>query len=237
MDPVPVTVVVATRDRADDLRTTLPRHETEVVVVDNGSTDGTVAVLAAEAARRRGAGLPGLRTLRPGRNLGAVARNLGVRAGRTDVVAFADDDSWWEPGAAAGGGPLRGAPGLAVCRADARRRRDGRPEQLDPVCRDMASAPWGRDDDLPGPHVLGFVACATVVRRGPFLASGGFDGVVHFGGEEERVTYDLLDAGWGLAYVEDVVAHHHPSPSRGSAADRRELLQRNALFPPGCAGR
>lgn len=232
MDPVPVTVVVATRDRADDLRTTLPRHETEVVVVDNGSTDDTVAVLAAEAARRRGAGLPGLRTLRPGRNLGAVARNLGVRAARTDVVAFADDDSWWEPGALQRAAVLFAAhPRLAVLAARTLvGAGDGRPEQLDPVCRDMASAPWGRDDDLPGPHVLGFVACATVVRRGPFLASGGFDGVVHFGGEEERVTYDLLDAGWGLAYVEDVVAHHHPSPSRGSAADRRELLQRNALL-------
>ncbi|NYD23742.1 glycosyltransferase family 2 protein [Kineococcus aurantiacus] len=222
------TVVVATRDRAADLRVTLPRHAAEVVVVDNGSTDDTPAVLAAEAARRRAAGEPGLRTLRPGQNLGATARNLGVAAARTEVVAFADDDSWWAPGSLQRAEQLFAEhPRLAVLAA---RTLVGPAEELDPVCLDMASAPWGRAPDLPGPHVTGFVACATVVRRDAFLATGGFDRVVHFGGEEERVTYDLLAAGWGLAYVDDVVAHHHPSPSRGTAQQRRELLQRNALL-------
>ncbi|WP_432544202.1 glycosyltransferase family 2 protein [Kineococcus sp. SYSU DK002] len=226
--PPPVTVVVATRDRAADLGSTLPRHEAEVVVVDNGSTDGTATVVAQEAARRRAAGAPELRSVRPGRNLGATARNLGVRAARTPLVAFADDDSWWAPGALARAAEVFAAhPRLAVLAA---RTLVGPAEELDPVCTDMASAPWGRDPDLPGPHVMGFVACAAVVRREAFLATGGFDRVVHFGGEEERVTYDLLAAGWGLAYVDDVVAHHHPSPSRGTAQSRRELLQRNALL-------
>ncbi|WP_432560913.1 glycosyltransferase family 2 protein [Kineococcus sp. SYSU DK003] len=226
--PPRVTVVVATRDRAEDLRSSLPRHEAEVVVVDNGSTDATASVVADEAARRAGAGLPQLRLIRPGGNLGATARNLGVRAARTPWVAFADDDSWWAPGALDRAADVFEAhPRLALLAA---RTLVGPQQDLDPVCEDMASAPWGRDEDLPGPHVLGFVACATVVRREAFLATGGFDRVVHFGGEEERVTYDLVAAGWGLAYVDDVVAHHHPSPSRGTAQQRRELLQRNALL-------
>lgn len=236
-----VTVVVATRDRAADLRGTLPRHEAPVVVVDNGSTDDTVAVVTAEAARRRAAGAPALRLLRPGTNLGATARNLGARAARTDLVAFADDDSWWAPGALDRAVAVFDAhPRLALLAA---RTLVGPQEELDPVCVDMASAPWGRSPDLPGPDVLGFVACATVVRRDAFLDTGGFDRVVHFGGEEERVTYDLVAAGWGLAHVDDVVAHHHPSPSRGSAQQRRELLQRNALLtawmrrPVGVAAR
>ena len=32
-------------------------------------------------------------------NAGAVARTTGVRHTTTPYVAFADDDSWWEPGA------------------------------------------------------------------------------------------------------------------------------------------
>ena len=224
----PATVVVATRDRGDDLRATLPRHEGPVVVVDNASQDDTPEVVRAETRRRAVAGEPGVRLLQPGRNLGATARNLGAVAAGTELVAFADDDSWWAPGALARAGEVFGAhPRLALLAA---RTLVGEQEDLDPVCEDMASAPWGRSPDLPGPDVLGFVACATIVRREAFLATGGFDDVVHFGGEEERVTYDLVAAGWGLAYVDDVVAHHHPSPSRGSARSRRELLQRNALL-------
>ena len=223
-----VTVVVATRDRAADLAATLPRHEAPVVVVDNGSTDATVAVLRAEGRRRAGAGEPPLRHLRPGGNLGATARNEGARAATTEFVAFADDDSWWAPGALARAvAHLRAHPRVAVLAA---RTLVGPDEHLDPVCTDMASAPWGRRPDLPGPDVLGFVACAVVVRRDAFLGVGGFDDVVHFGGEEERVTYDLVADGWDLVYVDDVVAHHHPSPHRGDPADRRLLLQRNALL-------
>ncbi|WP_432482082.1 glycosyltransferase family 2 protein [Kineococcus esterisolvens] len=223
-----VTVVVATRDRADDLRTTLPRHEAPVVVVDNGSTDGSVEVVRAESQRREGAGLPPLRLLQPGRNLGATARNLGVRAARTELVAFADDDSWWAPGALARAAEVFAAhPRMALLAA---RTLVGPAEDLDPICTDMASAPWGRSPDLPGPDVMGFLACTAVVRREAFLSAGGFDDVVFFAGEEERLTYDLVAAGWGLAYVDEVVAHHHPSTSRSPAHVRRELLGRNELL-------
>ncbi|WP_337062896.1 glycosyltransferase family 2 protein [Kineococcus sp. G2] len=226
--PEDVTVVVATRDRAEDLSRTLPRHEGPVVVVDNGSGDGSVDVVRVEARRREQRALPPLRLLQPGRNLGATARNLGVRAARTPLVAFADDDSWWEPGALARASEVFAAhPRLALL---AGRTLVGPEEELDPICADMASAPWGRSPDLPGPDVLGFLACAAVVRREAFLAVGGFDDVVFFAGEEERVTYDLVAAGWGLAYVEDVVAHHHPSVSRSPAHVRRELLGRNELL-------
>ncbi|WP_308220317.1 glycosyltransferase [Kineococcus sp. TRM81007] len=226
--PEDVTVVVATRDRAGDLSRTLPRHEGPVVVVDNGSSDGSVDVVRAEAARREQRGLPPLRLLQPGRNLGATARNLGVRAARTELVAFADDDSWWEPGALARAVEVFAAhPRLALL---AGRTLVGPAEDLDPICTDMASAPWGRSPDLPGPDVMGFLACTAIVRREAFLAAGGFDDVVFFAGEEERLTYDLVAAGWGLAYVEDVVAHHHPSVSRSPAHVRRELLGRNELL-------
>ncbi|WP_369054058.1 glycosyltransferase family 2 protein [Kineococcus terrestris] len=225
---LPVTVVVATRDRAEDLRRSLPRHEAPVVLVDNGSRDGTVEVARAEGRRRREEGLPPLVVLEAGENLGAVGRNLGVGAAETPLVAFADDDSWWAPGALVRAGELFAAhPRMAVLAA---RLLVGPAEELDGVCDDMAAAPWGRSDDLPGPDVLGFLACGAVVRREPYLAVGGFDPVVHFAGEEERFTYDLVAAGWGLAYVDEVVAHHHPSPTRSTPEQRLRLLQRNRLL-------
>jgi hypothetical protein len=69
-----------------------------------------------------------------------------------------------------------------------------------------------------------------VVRRAAFLSVGGFDPVVRFPGEEERVALDLADAGWLLSYVDELVVHHHPSPSRGSAAHRRTQIVRSALL-------
>jgi GT2 family glycosyltransferase len=60
------------------------------------------------------------------------------------------------------------------------------------------------------------------VRREPFLAVGGFDERFGVGGEEQPLALDLAAAGWGLCYVDEVVAVHHPSPSR----DRRARLQR-----------
>ena len=86
-----------------------------------------------------------------------------------------------------------------------------------------------RADDLPGPSVLGFIACGAVVRRSAFLEVGGFDARLGVGGEEELLSVDLAARGWGLAYVDEVVAHHHPSPSRDPSG-RRRVQVRNALW-------
>jgi GT2 family glycosyltransferase len=105
----------------------------------------------------------------------------------------------------------------------------GEEQELDPVCAAMRASPLGRAADLPGPSVLGFLACGAVVRRGPFLAAGGFDSRFGIGGEEALLCIDLARAGWGLAYVDEVVAHHHPSPVRNLAARRRRET-RNAVW-------
>ncbi|WP_344866658.1 glycosyltransferase family 2 protein, partial [Planomonospora alba] len=214
-----MTVVVASRDRRRDLERSLARHEGPVILVDNGSRDGSPAFV-----RRR---FPHVRVIELGRNLGAQARNVGVRHAATPYVAFADDDSWWAPGALERAADLLDAhPRLAVL---AGRLLVGPEERPDPICADMAGSPLGTEPDLPGPSVLGFMACGAVVRREPYLAAGGFDDVVFFYGEEERLAVDLAAAGWGLAYVDGVVAHHHPSPARDPHA-RRVLAVRNALL-------
>ncbi len=62
----------------------------EVVVVDDGSCDGTAAMVEAR--------YPGVRLVRlPGLGPGA-ARNAGVEAARSEVVMFLDSDDLWLPG-------------------------------------------------------------------------------------------------------------------------------------------
>jgi GT2 family glycosyltransferase len=212
-------VVVMTRDRWPELQRSLARHEGPVVVVDNGSSDDSPALVRAH--------FPGVEVVALPRNIGAVARNVGVQRARTPYVAFADDDSWWEPGALARAEAVLDAhPRLAVL---AGRMLVGAENLPDPICEQLAASPLPREDDLPGPSVLGFLACGAVVRRTAFLAAGGFDDVVFFMGEEERLALDLATLGWGLSYVDDVVAHHHPSPVRDSV-ERRARAARNRLL-------
>ena len=224
MAPVPVTVVIATQDRRDNVLTTLDHlaalpERPPVVLVDNGSTDGT-----AEAVRRAH---PEVVVLEPGVNLGAAGRTLGVRAARTELVAFADDDSWWAPGALVlAAAYFARSPRLGLLAARILVGPDGR---LDPVCLEMAASPLPLQRDLPGPPVLGFIACGAVVRRSAYLSVGGFSPVVFFLGEETLLAQDLAAGGWGVAYVDDVVAHHHPGAVAGDRPGRARLQARNAL--------
>jgi GT2 family glycosyltransferase len=224
--PARVAVVIATRNRGPELLGTLERlralpEQPPVVVVDNGSADGTVELVRARHHR------PGVRVVGLRRNLGGAARTVGARLVDSPYVAFSDDDSWWAPGALGrAAGLLERHPRLAVLAA---RVLVGPEGWLDPVCGEMAHSPLGRAGDLPGPSVLGFIACGAVVRRSAFLEVGGFDARLGVGGEEELLSVDLAARGWGLAYVDEVVAHHHPSPSRDPSG-RRRVQVRNALW-------
>jgi GT2 family glycosyltransferase len=218
--PADVTVVVASRNRCADLLASLPRHEAPVVLVDNGSTDDTVAAVR-EAH-------PEVVLLTLQRNEGAHGRTLGVARAGTEFVAFADDDSWWAPGDLARAVEImRAHPRLAVLNA---RILVGPEERLDPVCEEMAASPLGPFPDLPGPSLLGFVACGSVVRTEAFESVGGFDPVVRFPGEEERPALDLATAGWGMAYVDELTVHHHPSPRRHAPRRRQAAIWRSKLL-------
>ncbi|MET8757888.1 glycosyltransferase [Lentzea sp. NPDC004782] len=213
------TVVIASRNRATSLLRTLS-HLSElavpVILVDNASTDATVPRVRSE--------FPEVRVLQSPVNLGAVARNLGVRAACTPYVAFADDDSWWAPDAFERAEPIFDAhPDLAVIAARTLVGPSERPDPITPLLRD---SPLGIG--VAGPAVLGFMACSAIVRRQAYLEVGGFSPVLFFRGEETLLSWDLAAAGWALCYVEDVVAHHHPATSRAPGGDLVE--RRNAVL-------
>jgi GT2 family glycosyltransferase len=217
-----ISVVMMAKDGRERLLRTLKHLESlperpPVVLVDNGSSDGSVAAVRAE--------FPAVEVVPLPQNQGAVARTIGVRRTRTPYVAFSDDDSWWEPGA------LERA--VEYFEADSRlgllaaRILVGPDRRLDPVCELMAASP------LPpvaaGPSVLGFVTCGSVVRRTAFLEAGGFSPVIFFFGEETVLAQDLAALGWHRAYADDVVALHHPEDGPAKSG-RRQLEIRNRLL-------
>jgi GT2 family glycosyltransferase len=95
---IPISVVICTRDRPDDLRRCLAAvlaldyPDFEVVVVDSASataaTRDVVTALASARVRYTRVDRPGL----------SLARNLGVRAAAHGLIAFTDDDVIVDPG-------------------------------------------------------------------------------------------------------------------------------------------
>jgi GT2 family glycosyltransferase len=220
-----VGIVVLTHDRRDDVLATLARlaalpERPPIVVVDNASCDGT-----AEAVARR---FPSVDVVRLAKNTGAAGRNVGLLRLRTPYAALCDDDTWWAPGGLArAAAVLDRHPRLAIVTA---RVLVGPEEREDPTCAIMAASPVPPfAPGLPGMPLLGFLAGASVVRREPLLAVGGFEPRLFIGGEEKLLAVDLAAAGWAMAYVDDLVVHHHPSAARDAAA-RRRLLARNAVW-------
>jgi GT2 family glycosyltransferase len=193
-------------------------EQPRVVVVDNASSDGT--------AERLKARFPDITLIRLEKNIGAAARNAGVREVATPYVAFCDDDTVWAPGSLGVACELLDAwPGVAVLTAHVRvgaERRD------DPACAMMDASPLP-SGGLPGKAVLGFLAGACVFRRDTFLAVGGYEPRFLIGGEEALLAIDLVARGQVVVYSRALTVYHYPS-TRRNVAQRQRHTVRNALW-------
>jgi GT2 family glycosyltransferase len=219
-----VSVVVITWQRREEALATVRRllelpERPHVVLVDNGSTDGTAA--AVRAAH------PAVEVVALSENAGAVGRNVGVSRVRTPYVAFCDDDTWWEPGSLTRAADVLDAfDRIAVLNARILVEPGG---FEDPIVAELRDSPVPGPDWLPGPALGSFLAGASVVRREAFEQVGGFSERLWLGGEEELLATDLLAAGWELCYRADLVVHHRASKMRDATLRRRVGL-RNTLW-------
>jgi GT2 family glycosyltransferase len=218
-------VVIITHERRDEALEAVARltrlpEQPPIVLVDNGSTDGT-----ASAVRDK---FPQVDVLALDYNAGAVGRNLGV--GRLDApyVAFCDDDTWWEPGSlAAAASVLDAHPRLAVVNARILAEPGARE---DPIVAELRDSPVPGPDWLPGPALGSFLAGASVVRREAFVQAGGFSERLWLGGEEELLATDLLTRGWEICFVEGLTVHHAASPIRDTTRRRHDGLRTTLWF-------
>lgn len=98
MDRSPaVSIIVPTRDALawlpDAIASVGPDPDVEILVVDDGSTDGTLAWLGELAAADRR-----VRFMHGSHSGPARARNLAIGAARAPLIAFLDADDRWLPG-------------------------------------------------------------------------------------------------------------------------------------------
>jgi GT2 family glycosyltransferase len=189
-----------------------------IVVVDNASVDASV--------RRIARSFFGVRLVELESNIGAAARNVGVETLSTPYVAFADDDSWWSPGALHQAADLFDEdPTIGLIAA---RILVGAEERDDPMNAVMRRSPLPSRNSRPEPHILGFLACGAIVRRDAYLDVGGFHPRFGMGAEEALLAVDLASNGYDLVYSDDIVAHHLPAVRTYDGRDQTAL--RNALW-------
>lgn len=197
-----ISVVVCTRNGAATLEACLAALERqnyeryEVIVIDDGSTDGVPTIAAAHESVRyihqEHAGL-------------SVARNTGKDAARGEIIAYTDDDcvpdeDWLQYLAQAFDDPMwvaAGGPNLP-------------PTPRNNTERCVAAAPGGPChvllNDEEAEHLPG---CNLSIRKSALNAIGGFDSVFRAAGDDVDVCWRLREAGGKLRFVPGAMVWHH----------------------------
>lgn len=238
--PTRLSVIIATRNRAHAILDCLKSvaasaaaagiaDEAEIVVVDNGSSDGTAHVVESWGATRR---MPVRLVTEPVAGL-SRARNAGMRESRGDLLVFTDDDCRMSPTYVE-----------ELLRYDAQDQelvmRSGSVVLGDPsdlpltIKRVDATRTWKRPMSVDGEgQLLGsLIGCNMAMRRRVVEILGPFDTRLGAGtncpaGEDTDYFYRAYLAGIRLEMVPDlIVAHHH---GRKTEAQRISLYRNYAV--------
>lgn len=252
-----VSVIIPTYNRADLVQQALASvkaqtyRDFEIVVVDDGGTDGTFEVLSADRE---------IRVLRhAGRRGVSAARNTGIHAARGEWLAFLDSDDLWQPDKLARQiFWLEGQPELLICQTGETWVRRGVR-----VNKPLSHRQVGGKIFLPSLRRCMISPSAVVLHRRLISDHGGFDETLPAAEDYDlwlRLTWryevglvdeplvikrgghpDQLSRQWGLdrfrirALVKLVQDPDLPEPYARAA--RRMLAAKCAIYAQGCEKR
>ncbi len=205
----------------------------EVIVVDNGSTDGS----AEEIERRFG---DRVRLLRSPRNLGfGAGNNLGLRHARGRHLILLNNDAVAAPGfareliAAAESGTRVGMVAAKVLNHAQRDQIDsvGHPLYPDGLNRGRGRLELDRGQYDGDDRALFPSGAAALYEREMLDDVGLFDESFFLYGEDAELGLRGRLAGWGCALAPRAVAYHHYSLSAGAYSTLKALyVERNRVW-------
>jgi len=151
-----------------------------------------------------------------------VARNTIMRLATNRFVLLMDDDAYL-----VGAGGLKEALNLMAQHPEvaaigcAQAEADGRPW---PAAMQPAPVSYRC-------RVASYIGFAHLLRRRAFHEVGGYREELHFYGEEKGFCAQLLNAGYQVLYLPDVLVAHVPDPSgRSPARYLRYVVRNDCLF-------
>lgn len=188
-------------------------RDVEVIVVDDGSTDNTDAVIQPY--------LPRVQYLRGDGRGPSAARNLGMRAARGEIFAFLDADDRWLPEKLERQVARFADPKVGLCYADCwREYEDGRPRHRVLESRPLAAEGWCLGELIQS----GFIFLNTaVLRRACADDVGWWD--ESFITHEDREFWLRIARRWKLALVREPLGIYFQRS--GSLTSREDLLSLN----------
>ncbi len=227
--PPRVTAGILSYNRKNDLRRTLrnvlslAEPSLEVLVVDNGSTDGTLTMLeneflSAEHSR--------LRVIPLEQNEGIAARNRLFLETHTDFLLTLDDDSW-------------PASGHDVVKMLTVMERDASIASVCATCIHPESgiaetagierfASGGSRET--GFEVINIAAGGSLLRMEAVRQTAGYDADLFWGREENDLAFQLVQHGWKIVFYPGAVVYHAFSPTERNVYSRLELITRNTIW-------
>lgn len=221
--PPRATIVIITQNRKDDLRKSLKsaieqEGDFELLVLDDGSHDGTSAMLRDEFPRVRverfddGAGL-------------AARRNDAIALANGDIIVSIDDDAvFTSPRTVAGTVDDFDHPRIAAV---------AMPFIDVGITPEVQQRAPDADDTWLAPVYRG---TANAVRRDVLVEVGGYTPEIQWVGEEWDVCLKMMNAGYVIRLGHAEPIHHFTSPKRSSRLidvyyRRNELLICWMYFP------
>jgi GT2 family glycosyltransferase len=217
------------------------RVVTETIVVDNGSTDSSVEMLAAE--------FPGVCVIANASNVGfAPANNQGLACARGRYVLLLNSDTRVAPDALVklvdfmDAHPQAGACGPQLRNADGTLQPSGRRfPTLTSTLGELLPVPerwrckWRRDLEkrdydqvCPVDELSGAALC---IRRAALEQIGSLDEDFFFLGEDIDLCWRLKSAGWQVLYVPSARVTHYWGSSRNRANSYRiSLLSQRSYY-------
>jgi GT2 family glycosyltransferase len=232
-----ISVVVVNWNRRELLRACLDSlaRQTdasfEIIVVDNGSTDGSADLAANQF---------GARVIRNAENRGfCAANNQGIAAARGEFIALLNNDAEAEPGwlaalhRACSKRPDAGMAASKVLVWEDPKRIDKAGHLIFPDGQNrgrgsgaLDEGQFDREEDALWPD-----GCAAMYRAEMLRQIGGFDEDFFAYGDDAELGLRARIAGWACIYAPDAVVRHHRGATMGmGSVQRLALIERNRVL-------
>lgn len=226
----PLSVIIITYNRPDDLgmlvRNLAAQQNAgtlleEVIVINNASTADYSEVKAFMA------GFPFFRYVDSPENLGvARGRNLGITMAKAPILVTIDDDAWF-----------RDATALQSI-ADAFSGSYLRDNNAGILCFKVLYASTGQMQVNAFPHkqfekyrgkpyflAPYFIGCGHAILKEAYDKAGLYPEDFFYGMEEYDLSYRVIENGYSIAYLSDIVVMHNESPlGRTPHAEKMRML-------------